>query len=121
MVLSSLIGMPQAGLGTVQSSSIDVVFLDITGTTHTAAAADDGKIYRLTNGSGCTITVPDSLSAGWSVGAIQVGNAQSTFGVSGSMVLTNRQSHTKTAGQYAVINLVVQAPNSVYLSGDTGS
>ena len=106
---------------TVPSSQVDSTLLDVTGTTHTAAASDDGKIYRLTNASGCTVTIPDTLSAGWSVGAVQVGNAQSTFAVSGSMVLTNRQSHTKTAGQYAAVQLIVQATNSVYLSGDTGT
>lgn len=103
------------------SDTITSTLLDVTGTTHTAAAGDDGKIYRLTNASGCTVTIPDSLSAGWSVGWLQIGNAQSTFAVSGSMVLSNRQSHTKSAGQYAAGNLTVQATNSVYLSGDTGA
>lgn len=123
-MLTPLILMPQAagvGAHSQGSDTITTTFLDVTGTSHTASADDDGKIYRLTNASGCTVTIPDSLSAGWSVGAIQVGNAQSTFGVSGSMVLTNRQSHTKTAGQYALINLTVQATNSVYLSGDTSA
>jgi hypothetical protein len=100
------------------SDTITTTFLDVT-TTHTAAAADDGKVYRLLDGA--AVTVPDSLSGGWSVGWLQVGNAQSTFAVSGSMVLSNRQGHTKTAGQYAAGNLTVQAANSVYLSGDTGS
>lgn len=103
------------------SDTITTTLLELSGTTHTAAAADDGKVYRLTNASGCTVTIPDSLSAGWSVGWVQVASAQSTFSVSGSMVLRNRQSHTKSAGQWAAGSLLVQAANSVVLSGDTGT
>lgn len=103
------------------SDTITSTLLDVTGTTHTAAASDDGKIYRLTHASGCAVTIPDTLSAGWSVGWLQVGNAQSSFAGSGSMVVTNRQSHTKTAGRYASGGLIVQAVNSVYLLGDTGA
>ena len=100
------------------SDTITTTFLDVT-TTHTADAADDGKVYRLLDAA--TVTIPDTLSAGWSVGWLQVGNAQSTFAGSGSMALANRQGHTKSAGQYAAGNLTVQATNSVYLSGDTGT
>lgn len=103
------------------SDTITSTLLDVTGTTHTAAAGDDGKIYRFTHASGCAVTIPDTLSAGWSVGWVQVGNAQSTFTGSGSMVVTNRQSHTKSAGRYASGGLLVQATNSVYLLGDTGT
>ena len=103
------------------SDTITSTLLDVTGTTHTAAAGDDGKIYRFTHASGCAVTIPDSLAAGWSVGWVQVGNAQSTFAGSGSMVVANRQGHTKTAGQYASGGLLVQATNSVYLLGDTGA
>lgn len=103
------------------SDTITSTLLDVTGTTHTAAAGDDGKIYRFTHASGCAVTIPDTLSAGWSVGWVQVGNAQSTFAGSGSMVVANRQAHTKTAGQYASGGLLVQATNSVYLLGDTGA
>ncbi len=103
------------------SDTITSTLLDVTGTTHTAAAGDDGKVYRLTHASGCTVTIPDTLAAGWSVGWVQVGNAQSTFAGSGSMVVANRQTHTKTAGRYASGGLLVQATNSVYLLGDTGA
>lgn len=100
------------------SDTITTIFLDVT-TSHTAAAADDGKVYRLLDAA--TVTIPDSLSGGWSVGWIQVGSGQSTFAGDGDMVVRNRQSHTKSAGQWATGNLVVEATDSVVLSGDTST
>ena len=100
------------------SDTITTTFLDVT-TSHTAAAADDGKVYRLLDAA--TITIPDSLSAGWSVGWIQVGSGQSTFAGSGDMVVRNFYSHTKSAGQWANGNLTVEAEDSVVLGGVTGT
>jgi hypothetical protein len=42
-------------------------FTDVTGTTRTLAAGDDGARLRFTNAAGCTVTVPNSLPVGWTV------------------------------------------------------
>lgn len=39
---------------------------DITGTTYTLTANDNGKYKRCTNASGCTVTIPTGLPTGWS-------------------------------------------------------
>lgn len=41
------------------------VIEDVTGTTYTFVAADQGKIKRFTNAAGCTATLPTALGATW--------------------------------------------------------
>ena len=103
------------------SDTITTTVLTVSGTTHTAAAGDDGKVYDFTNAGICTVTIPDSLSVGWSVGWHQETAVQPAFTVSGSMVLRNADSHTKGSGQYAMGTLLVTATNKVTLGGKTGS
>jgi hypothetical protein len=90
------------------------------GTTRTLSASDNGKIIRCTSGSATTITVPTGLDVGFSVTVIQGGLGQVTFSASGTNI-RNRQSHTKTAGTYAIVSLIQLATNEFYLAGDTGS
>jgi hypothetical protein len=88
------------------------------GTTRTLSASDNGKIIRCTSGSATTITVPTGLDVGFSVTVIQGGVGQVTFSASGTNI-RNRQSHTKTAGTYAIVSLIQLATNEFYLAGDT--
>lgn len=87
---------------------------------------DNGKVIRTTNGSAVTITLPSSLSVSFGCKVIQDGAGQITFQAGSGATLHNRQSHNKTAGQRALVELVVKTnvggSAAVYnLSGDTAS
>ena len=99
-------------------------YTTITGTSHTLAEADDGKVLLFTNGDPITLTVPAGLTLGHSCTVIQQGAGQITFTPS-STTIRNRQSHTKTAGQYARVGLFhyqeSSTSNFYNLGGDTAS
>ncbi|HPC92131.1 MAG TPA: hypothetical protein P5317_07625 [Myxococcota bacterium] len=65
-----------------------------------------------------TITVPTTLPVGFMCSITQTGAGAVTFAGSGGMVVNNRWSATKTAGQWAKAGLEVRAVNSAILSGD---
>lgn len=97
-----------------------------TGTTYTLAASDTGKVVTLSNASAITLTLPNSLIAGFVCTVIQKGAGQVTFTAASGATLRNRQSHTKTAGQYAVTTLYVDSNSGgsaadYYLAGDTAA
>ncbi len=99
---------------------------DQTGTTYTLNATDAGKVVRCTNGSAITLTLPNSFPVGFACEVIQGGAGQISFSAASGASINNRQSHTKVAGQYGAIRLVVVANSggsaAVYnLAGDTGA
>ena len=89
------------------------------GTTYTLQASDFGKILKFTSSNAITLTVPHNLVIGFNCTVIQNGLGQITFSDNTSSTLYNRQSHTKTAGQYAVVKLTSCVANQFILSGDT--
>jgi len=90
-----------------------------TGTSYTLQASDKGKVITLNNASAITVIIPDSLGAGFTCTLIQIGAGDATFTAPGSATFTNRQSHTKTAGNKAVVSLVAYAADTFVLAGDT--
>jgi hypothetical protein len=88
-----------------------------TGTTYTLVASDNGKVVTISNASAITLTVPSGLGAGFNCLVVQLGAGQITFAAS-STTLNNRQSFTKTAGQYAIATVVAYASNTFITSGD---
>lgn len=93
---------------------------DQTGTTYTLLASDNGKVVTCSNASAITVTVPSGLGVGFNCVVIQKGAGQITFSPS-STTLRNRQSHTKSAGQWAAVSLVAHAANDLTLGGDTAA
>ncbi len=91
-----------------------------TGTTYTLQASDNGKVVTLSNAAAITVTVPSGLGVGFSVVLIQIGAGQVTCSPS-STTLRNRQSHTKTAGQYAAVSLYCYATDVLLLQGDSAA
>lgn len=91
------------------------------GTTYTLQASDFGKILKFTSSNAITLTVPHNLVIGFNCTVIQNGSGQITFSDNGSSTLYNRQSHTKTAGQYAVVKLTSCVADKFILSGDTAA
>ena len=101
-------------------------FKDETGTTYTMLEADTGKTLTFTNASAITVTLPDSLSAGWEVECIQGGAGQVTFSAAGGGALLHRQSHTKIAGQHGACRLKITGNSGgsaaqYNLAGDTST
>lgn len=92
-----------------------------TGTTYTLLSSDSGKTLTLDNGSAITVDIPAALPLGFNVRVVQIGAGQVTFVPAAGVTLNNRQSHTKTAGQYAVVSLVKHAAELFVLSGDSGA
>lgn len=95
-----------------------------TGTTYTLDASDTGKTVTFNNASAITVTLPNSFDIGFTCECIQLGAGAVTFTPASGASRQNRQSHTKTAGQYAAARLVVTANSggsaAVYnLAGDT--
>lgn len=95
-----------------------------TGTTYTITAGDLARLVSITNGSAITVTLPSNgaggIFDGFECEVYQGGAGQITF--STSATLRNQSSHTKTAGQYAVVKLrFLASSNEWVLSGNTGA
>lgn len=78
-----------------------------TGTTYTLVAGDSGKIIECSNASAITVTLPNSLAQGFYCTIAQTGAGQITLTAASGATLRSFDSFTKTAGQYAAINLYV--------------
>ncbi len=96
-----------------------------TGTTYTVASTDAGKIITFSNGSAITVTLPNSLGAGFICGWYQKGAGQVSFTAAASGNLRNAHSQSKSFGQYAGGSLYVDSNGGTnpewYLTGDTGA
>lgn len=101
------------GSGGSQSATINAQ----TGTSYTLQASDDGDVLTFNNASAVTLTVPAGLGAGFNCLIVQLGAGQVTPTAS-STTIHQRQSFTKTAGQYGVASLVAYAADTFALSGD---
>lgn len=89
---------------------------------YTAVAADNRRKIVFTSATGVTLTLPNSLPAGWECGIIQMGAGQVTVAAAAGGALLSRGSLTKTAGQYAQAYVVVTSNTGtaaqVCLGGD---
>jgi len=101
-------------------SGFDAALNDQTGTTYSLTSSDNGKVVTLNNANAITLTIPSGLGDGFNCLIVQKGAGQVTLSASGT-TLINRQSHTKTAGQYAVVSIVNIGSDNIIVGGDTGS
>jgi hypothetical protein len=88
---------------------------DQTGTSYTLLSSDNGKVVTFNNAGAITVTVPSGLPVGFNCMIVQKGAGQVTLSAS-STTINNRQSLTKTAGQWAVASLISTSTN-VFVSG----
>jgi len=92
---------------------------DLSGTSKTLAAADNGTIIVCSSSSAVTITVPASLPSGFNCMIIQSGSGQ--VSLSASSTTLNNRNGSATAGQHAIMTLVHLGSNLFVVSGDTTS
>ena len=90
-------------------------------TAYSVTSADNGKIIALDNAGAIAVTIPSGLGEGFNCSFVQKGAGAVTFTASAPATLANRQGHTKTGGQDAVVSIVAIASDDLVLSGDTAS
>ncbi len=90
----------------------------IAGTAETLQPKHNGGILYFTNAGAIALTVPPGLGAPFECGIIQAGAGQVTVAATSPATVNNRQSQTKTAGQWAEIALVAAVADTFVLSGD---
>lgn len=108
------------GVASASYRGVSSIVVEVSGTSKTLGASDNGVVLMCTSGSATTITVPTGLDVGFNVTVIQAGAGQVSFSAS-STTINNRQSQTKTAGQWAVVSLFQRTTNNFVLAGDTGA
>jgi hypothetical protein len=91
---------------------------EVDGTTYILSAVDDGALLYFTNASAIALTVPAGLGPDFECAIIQWGAGQVTISAGAAVTIHNRQSFTKTAGQYAMMSLVAPVADSFILAGD---
>ncbi len=84
-----------------------------------ATNADNGKI--LWSSAAYTLTIPDSLTKPFGCTLKQEGSGAITVAVSGTAVLHNIDTHTKTGGQWTMASIDYRTGNDVVLSGRTAA
>lgn len=82
---------------------------------------DNGKILYSTSGSDITVTAPDSLTKPFACSLKQEAAGAIIVAVSGTAVLRNFDTHTKTAGQWATAAIDYRTGNDVVLTGRTAA
>jgi hypothetical protein len=106
------------------SNFLAVVIAD-TSTARTLSATERGTVLTMSNASAITLTLHATADVGYSVTVYQKGAGQITFTAAAGGTLRNRQSQTKSAGQYAVCTLICESnagSAAVWvLAGDTGT
>ena len=80
-----------------------------TGTTYTLVAADTGKVVECSNAAAITLTLPTNAAVGFCCTVVQGASGQITLTPASGATLRHRQSHTKTAGQWAGVTLYVRS------------
>lgn len=96
----------------------------VSGTSDTPAAADCGGTIHFTSGSAITVTMPNSITTlQCTITFLQEGAGQITFAAAGGAAIHSRPGYTKTAGQWAAVDMILNTnaggTSAVYsLAGD---
>ena len=83
--------------------------------TYTLTTSDNGKIITFSNA--CTVTVPNTLFAGFNCFLLQAGAGQVTI-VGAGVTVNNRTAYNKTAGTYAIATILGLNATTFVSSGD---
>ena len=88
-----------------------------TGTTYSLLPTDNGKIININVSGAFTLTVPSLLPVGFNCTIVQYGAGQITLATSGT-TLKNRNSYTKSAGQFSIITIINMGSETYITSGE---
>jgi hypothetical protein len=113
----SVVGTVAGAVKQIAIGSLQIAFFNAQTGSYTLTATDAGKTLLVTSASGVNVTVPAGLGAGFQCSVVQLGAGQVTL-VASSTTIQNRQSYTKTAGQYAIMSLLAVASNAFVSFGD---
>lgn len=115
---TSYFGPMFGGVGTSVSPIVAIAaYNNQTGTTYSLQNSDNGKVVTLNNASPITLTIPSGLMSGFNCSIVQLGAGQVTIAASGTTI-NNRQSFTKTAGQFSAATILQYATNTFLTQGD---
>lgn len=96
---------------------------DQTGTTYTLALADASKMVAMSNASAITLTVPANATVPFDLNTVitvmQKGAGVVTVSPAGGVTVNNRQAHTGTADQWAILSLIKIGTDEWLMTGDT--
>jgi hypothetical protein len=79
----------------------------VTASSYTPALTDSGRIKELEDGAGVTCNLDREMPKGFNCTVTQWGAGAVNFVPESGGTLVNRQGHTETAGQYAMVTLYV--------------
>ena len=88
-----------------------------TGTTYSLLSSDNGKVININVAGAFTLTVPSSLPVGFNCTVVQYGTGQISLATSGT-TLRNRNSYTKSAGQFSIITIINMGSETYITSGE---
>ena len=94
---------------------------EITSTSYALSADDRGKTLLFSSSATQGITCSSGLNVGYNSTFIQLGSGQLELSASGGVSVLNRQSHTKSAGLYAAVSVVIVSADTYILAGDTSA
>lgn len=87
-------------------------------TSYTLTQADNGKVINCANTGALTITIPNTLTAGFNCMIVQMAAGSVTISAGAGTTIYNRSNYSKTGGQYAIATIVSPSTNVFITGGD---
>jgi hypothetical protein len=88
---------------------------------YTLSSEDRGKTLLFSSSATQGITCSSGFDIGYNCTFVQLGSGQLELTASVGVSLLNRQSHTKSAGLYAAVSVVIVSADTYILAGDTSA
>lgn len=92
-----------------------------TGATYLLQGSDHGRIVALTHATGATLYISGTLPSGFRCRVLQGGAGQVTVDGGAAATVRSVKGHTKTGGQWALVELIRIGVNDYLLTGETGA
>lgn len=89
-------------------------------TARTLSDSDNGKVIVFSSSSNIDVTIPDTLTTGFSCTIVQSGSGQVTVAASGTATVSGYGGNLSTAGQYASLNIIPTGSNAYLVEGELG-
>ena len=93
---------------------------DVSTTTYTFIEADNGKIKRFTNASGCSATINSGLSSGWTCTVVRGVGAGNLTLVQGTATLTSIDGELVIYNEKGIASIIQIATDSYIAAGGIG-